>query len=167
MTGRRPDPPKTRLGLLMRSRRGETSGNDAAEQLDMSRTVYFAVERGSSVPSKRAAEVLGTWLGLTVGQVIDASRDLVEHQTPTPRRGRKPIVPRTKLGVLLRDKRGDKTGDEVAEEIGMDRGTYYRVERGVQAPSIPTCLALSAWLGLTVGQVIDASREPVESQQVG
>ena len=79
------------------------------------------------------------------------------------RPGRKAIDPSTKLGILLREKRGDRPGDEAAAAAGIDKVAYYRLERGVQAPSIQTCRALAAYLGLTAGQVLDLSLQPASN----
>ena len=66
--------------------------------------------------------------------------------------------PKTALGAAMQARRRDVSGDEAAATLGIERTTYYRIERGAQAPSIDTCLRLAAWLGWTADMVIAAAR---------
>jgi len=77
-------------------------------------------------------------------------------------RGRQPLPPTTQLGAALRARRGPLSGDVVAAKVGLERGTYYIFERGDSRPGLASAAKLAAWLGWTVGQVVDASERPAE-----
>lgn len=77
--------------------------------------------------------------------------------------GRPAHPPSTALGVVLRAKRGTRTQREAAPEIGVDRVTLTRIERGTHAPSMETARALATWLGWTMERVMDAAKEPPSS----
>lgn len=74
--------------------------------------------------------------------------------------GRPPSQPRNALGVALRARRGSIVGDDVAELLELERGTYYRLERGTHKPSAETALRLARWLGWSVEQVLEAAKQP-------
>jgi DNA-binding XRE family transcriptional regulator len=75
-------------------------------------------------------------------------------------RGRPLQPPKTALGAAMRAKRADMSGDDAAEALGIERGTYYRIERGAREPSADTALLLARWLGITMEEVYDAARRP-------
>lgn len=60
----------------------------------------------------------------------------------------------------MRQRRAGRDGEDAASELGIDRGTLYRLERGTHAPSTTTALALAKWLGWSVEQVLEAAGEP-------
>ena len=62
-------------------------------------------------------------------------------------------------------KRGASSGDATALELGIDRGTYYRLERGDHQPSYATARALAAWLGWTTDQVMEAAEKTAPSPE--
>jgi len=74
--------------------------------------------------------------------------------------GQKP--PLNALGSKMRAHRSTTTVEDAAVAVGLDVQSYYRFERGARRPNIQTAEKLAAWLGLTVGQVIDAARTPAE-----
>lgn len=63
----------------------------------------------------------------------------------------------------MRLRRSGRVGDEVAEELGLERGTYYRLERGTHQPSYDTAKKLATWLGWTTDQVMEAAKAPAPS----
>jgi transcriptional regulator with XRE-family HTH domain len=65
-----------------------------------------------------------------------------------------------KLGAEIRSRRGERSLEAIAAETGLTYSTLSRVERG-RASSMATARALAAWLGWTVGQVVDAAETPV------
>lgn len=66
--------PTTALGAAMRAARGDTSGTEIAAKIGLSKQVFYRFERGDAEPAVKAAEKLATWLGWSVGAVIDAAR---------------------------------------------------------------------------------------------
>jgi DNA-binding XRE family transcriptional regulator len=58
----------------MRSKRGDTTGEQAARSIGMPRSTYYRIERGAQEPSYDTAVVLGRWLGWTAERVIEAAR---------------------------------------------------------------------------------------------
>ena len=74
--------------------------------------------------------------------------------------GRHPTPAKTALGTTMRAKRGDSPGEDAATALGIERGTYYRLERGTHAPSLTTAQALARWLGWTLEQVYEAAASP-------
>jgi DNA-binding XRE family transcriptional regulator len=72
---------------------------------------------------------------------------------------RPPNPPTTALAVAIRSRRGSVTGDEVAAILGVTRGTFYKIEGGIHAPSFETARRLARWLGegWTVERVMDAA----------
>lgn len=71
--GRPVHPPKTALSAAMRKRRGDVSGDDVAAEIGVTRDTFYRIERGSHIPSIPTAEKLASWLGWSIGQVIDAA----------------------------------------------------------------------------------------------
>jgi hypothetical protein len=47
----------------------------------------------------------------------------------------------------------------------MDRGNYYRLERGTHRPSYDSAVKLARWLGWTVEQVMEAAAAPPPAAQ--
>lgn len=75
---------------------------------------------------------------------------------PTPR------AATTRLGAEVRARRAELGQVEAAAQIGIPQATLSRVERGTHPPSRKTALRLAAWLGWSVGEVVDAAEEPAE-----
>lgn len=73
--------------------------------------------------------------------------------------GRKAAVPRTKLGKMMQEHRGEKTGREIAAEIGITPSAYYRMERGEGLPSLDRGAVVGRWLGVAVEGVVEAAKE--------
>jgi len=77
-------------------------------------------------------------------------------------KGRPSPTPITKLGSAMRTKRGAVPAKVACIEAGLSLPVYYRFERGSQEVGRRAGRLLAAWLGWTVGEVIDASERPVE-----
>ena len=74
--------------------------------------------------------------------------------------GRHPTPAKTALGIAMRTKRGDSPGEDAAIALGIERGTYYRLERGTHTPALTTAQALARWLGWSLEQVYEAAAKP-------
>lgn len=75
--------------------------------------------------------------------------------------GRKAAIPRTKLGKMMQERRGEKTGREIAAAIGITPSAYYRMERGQGVPSLDLGARLAGWLGVEVEGVVGAAGEVI------
>ncbi|MCA9794002.1 MAG: helix-turn-helix transcriptional regulator [Candidatus Eremiobacteraeota bacterium] len=68
--------------------------------------------------------------------------------------------PPTRLAQAIRRCREGRPQRDVAPDIGINRSTLARIERGTHQPSAATALKLAPWLGWTVEQVLRAAQEP-------
>jgi transcriptional regulator with XRE-family HTH domain len=66
---------------------------------------------------------------------------------------------RTRLGVALRDRRGARSLRVVAAEVSLSRATLGRIESGAVVPSADNLQACAKWLGWTMEQALEASKE--------
>ena len=73
--------------------------------------------------------------------------------------------PKTALGAALRKKRGERPSIEVAAEIGISQASLSRVETGKGTITLETALALARWLGWTVEELAEASKEPLHNEE--
>jgi len=73
--------------------------------------------------------------------------------------GRPPSPASTRLGLLLRERRGSTIGADVAASLGIHPNTYYRIERGDHRPGFATALVLARWLGCSVEEVMGPAGE--------
>jgi transcriptional regulator with XRE-family HTH domain len=86
--------------------------------------------------------------------IIYRYHDYVSHvnscfakEVPMPR------LPLTKLGVMVRDKRGERRLREVAKEITIGPATLMRIESG-RIPDVETFGKVCNWLGTEPGQFL-------------
>lgn len=77
MMSRAVHPPRTRLGVALRSRRGELSLTLVSEDAGVPWPTLSRLERGTHRPSADTARKLATWLGWTVEEVLVAADELV------------------------------------------------------------------------------------------
>lgn len=74
---------------------------------------------------------------------------------PTPKH-----PPTTRLGTVIRSRRGRHSQIAAAQESGIPDATLSRIERGTSRPSPETARALATWLGWTLEQVFEAAERP-------
>jgi DNA-binding XRE family transcriptional regulator len=74
---------------------------------------------------------------------------------------RPPHAPAFRLGVAIRQRRGDQGQVAAGVEAGVAHTTLSRLERGTHRPSADTARKLATWLGWTIEEVLTAADEPV------
>lgn len=70
--------PRTRLGVAMQVRRGDTDLRTVGTDLGVTNATLSRLERGTHRPSADTARKLATWLGWTIEQVLVAADEPVE-----------------------------------------------------------------------------------------